>query len=321
MSDWSADIKRVVECCEEFNVMISHPEIEQFTKSSVNVNIINHVTNVVQNSLFFEKLSQMSAAHPIRLDIRVCREVYKISLRFLNILCKIVRRTRFAAVNICIMRYNMDKVGHPVYLPRGKHNRQYKRGLFIGCETPLINIESLEFVIAYQTQISSDVIIYKCHATYKQVIKLINMFEKMQADAKGIINLMTFVDRYPVIVLLDGVQILYKQHQEPQITYKFPLIRTCIHGKNCTRLFCANLHNERCNQTCYMYCAPAHISHYHNTQQLLVMDSMRKVYQLEPKELDPEIEFIRKSRIAEIDPDDDEGERHESFVAKRLKSE
>lgn len=296
MGDWEKNIHEVVNCCAKFDVRVDQHVVKRFQRSSVNVSLIINVIVMLQRPMFFKELSGLFTDDPIRLDIEVWGEIFKVSLRCLNILCKIIAKPGIGMINILIKQYGMAEMPQAIQLLRGSGASQYKNSVSIGCESPLPNIGAMYFIIAIQKPLSHETNMYKCRAEYKQIVKLIDKFEKMHSDTKEIINVITFVDRYPVLVLLNGRQILYRQHQEPPLTYVIPLIRTCTHGKICTRPFCTYLHRDSCKLLCRAYCSPAHISHYHNDDQSLVMDSLRYVYNLSSDGSDPEIESICQAR-------------------------
>lgn len=295
---WEADVKEVVDCCNRFNIRIDARAIGISNETpSFNISVfINHV-RLIKNQFFFSDLSRLIANDHVRINIELYGKVYYMSLRCLGILCTIILKPGILTLNTWTDRFGMHQVIGPIKLLPNCDRTDYSSGIFIGSEVPLYNIGTLDFIITAQVDLDKNISMHKCKVDYNQMIKIVNMFESMHAHNKNLYYVMTFVSGTPVIVLLEGYQILRNAALEKSYSdAKFPINRVCQYEQICTKPACAFTHSDKCVM-CRAYCSPAHLSQSHREQPELVMHSMKYIYKIVQTSHDPEVDAIRKKKM------------------------
>lgn len=293
---WTSDVDDVIKLCNEMSIRIETHIFHTFENSKFNVSDAVNMVRRLQRPDFFKQAAKLIAHDPIRIEIVSFGEVYTLSIRCLNILCKLVAKAGLVQVNAWSSVYNMEPIPNPVKIKPCEYYAVHDAGIVIGCETQLQDINKLEFTIAIQVSKYKDVEIYKCRVDYNQIIKLITKFESLYANSSSILHIMTFVDRHPVIILLDGKQILYKPTpSDTTEKYCIPIVCVCQYDKVCAKPICAYSH--RVCGYCKIYNSPAHMTHCHNINQTTVMESMRYVYKVNAETRDIDVEQMRQNRV------------------------
>lgn len=294
---WTTDLDEIVQLCKEMNVRVDTRHFHNFENSSFNVSDAVNITRQLPRPDFFRRASKLIARDPIRLEVDVRGETFKLSIRCINLLCKVILRAGIIQINIWSAVYCMAPINSAVKVKPGDFYPAHSNGIVIGCESPLPNISAMEFTIAIQIRKYRDVEMYKCRVDYNQIIKLINRFEVIHMNNPDILHIMTFVDRQPVLVLLDGMQLLYNANPKKAAgTPIIPIVCLCQYEKACAKPMCTYSHPKECN-ICKIYNSPAHVSHCHSTSQTALMDSMQYIYEVKETTHDPDVDQIRHARI------------------------